>query len=72
MFEIKLKCPVCSFEGSLSNNKIFEPMGMREGHPVKECPKCGSRIVYSMPFSRRIIGKPKIKHVLTMDTAPEM
>lgn len=67
MFEIRLKCPVCSFQGLLGNKKIFEPMSMREGDPVVDCPKCGSRIAYSMPFSRRIIGKPKIKRVITVE-----
>lgn len=69
MFEIHLKCPVCSLEGSISNNYVFEFMGMHNGNPIIECPKCGTRIVYSMPFSRRIIGKPKIKQIITREKA---
>lgn len=42
-------------------------MGMHNGYPIKECPKCGTKIVYSLPYTRKIIGMPKIKRVITKE-----
>lgn len=56
MLETKLKCPVCGLKGSTKSKHVFESKGMQNGHPMIECTKCGSRIVFSSPLPTRIIG----------------
>lgn len=70
MPDITLKCPVCGLKGSLSNKQTFEPLGMRDGHPVIKCSRCGTRVIYSLSYISRITGKPKIRQILTREEMP--
>ncbi len=45
-------------------------MGTSNGFPVIRCPKCGTRILYSLPYTRMILGKPKIRQIITKEEMP--